>query len=213
MENKTEELTIETIEMAGEIADEPILSKNIRELNLGSKSKHRKIIVGPFFCECGMSIDRKNAKRCSHCKRLVCENCCVLYLNEVHCKKCLETEHNIFLTKTDYIILFYIANGVTNAKTIFRLTGVKPDIVEKRIHDFLEKYVTKVSTSLMEKLFPKLRVTDLGRDALGVFDSIFSKDADCVVAKEKLQKFIEDKTKSTYNLRFEGDRICSNQKS
>ena len=210
-EDETENLTIETIEIAGEIVNEPILSKSIRELKLGSK--HRKIEVGPFFCECGKSITKENATRCSHCERLICKDCGVLYLNEIHCKKCLEVDHQIFLTKTDYMILLCVSNGVASIKTIFRLTGIKPDVVEKRIDDLMEKYVTKEPTGFLEKFFPKLRVTNLGRDALGVFDAIYGKDADCISMKQKLLEFIEEKTKLTYSLRTEEDTTCSNQES
>lgn len=210
-ENETETLTIENIELAGEIADEPILSKSIRELKLGSK--HRKINIGPFFCECGKSITKENATRCSHCERLICKDCSILYLNEIHCKKCLEVDHQIFLTKTDYIILVCVSSGVTGAKTIFRLSGIKPDVLKKRIEDLMEKYVTKEPTGFLEKFFPKLRVTNLGRDALGIFDAIYGKDADCVTAKQELLEFITEKTKRTYGLRTEEDTTCSNQES
>ena len=210
-EDETENLTIETIEIAGEIVDEPILSKNIRELKLGSK--HRKINVGPFFCECGKSITKENATRCSHCERLICMECGILYLNEIHCKECLKANHQIFLTKTDYMILLSVSNGVASIKTIFRLTGIKPDVVEERIDDLMEKYVTKEPTVFLEKFFPKLRVTNLGRDALGVFDAIYAKDADCVAAKQKLLEFIAEKTNLTYSLRTEENTTCSNQES
>jgi hypothetical protein len=204
-------LTIETIEMVGEIIDEPILSKNIRELKLGSK--HRKINVGPFFCQCGKAITKENATRCSHCKRLICKDCGILYLKEIHCKKCLESEHEIALTKTDYMILTCISNGVASAKAIFQLTGIKPDVVKKRIDDLTEKYVTKEPLGFLEKFFPKLRLTNLGHDALGVFDAIYAKDSDCVTMKQKLSEFIAEKTKRTYSLRTQEDTTCSNQES
>jgi hypothetical protein len=209
--DEPESMTIETIEMAGDIVDEPILSKSIRELKLGSK--HRKINVGPFFCQCGKVITKENATRCSHCKRLICKDCCVLYLNETHCKKCLESDHEISLTKPDYMILDCISNGVTDAGTIFLLTGIKPDVVKNRINDWMEKYVTMQPKGLLERIFPKLRVTNLGRDALGVFDAIYSKDADCVTMKQKLQEFLTKQASQTYSLRTEEDVPCSNQKS
>lgn len=205
------ELRIETIERAGEIIDEPILSKNIREFKLGSQ--HKKIHVGPFFCTCGKSITKENATRCSHCQRLICKECGILYLNEIHCTNCLKTEHQIFLTKADYKLLFCVSNGVASGKTIFELTGIKPDVIEKRINDLMEKYVTKEPTGFLERFFPKLRITNLGRDALGVFDAIYSKDADCVSMKQKIEEFIAEKTKQIYSLRTEEDTKCSNQES
>lgn len=210
-EEERETLRIETIEKAGEIVDEPILSKSIRELKLGSE--HRKVHVGPFFCTCGKSITKENATRCSHCQRLICKDCTILYLNEIHCTKCLETEHQISLTKTDYMILLCVSNGVASPKTIFQLTGIKPNFVEQRIDDLMEEYVTQEPTGFLERFFPKLRVTNLGRDALGVFDEVYGKDADCISMKQKLSKFIADKTKGTYSLRTEEDITCSNQES
>jgi hypothetical protein len=209
--DEPESMTIETIEMAGDIVDEPILSKSIRELKLGSK--HRKINVGPFFCQCGKVITKENATRCSHCKRLICKDCSVLYLNETHCKKCLESDHEISLTKADYMILLCVSNGVTDADTIFLLTGIKPNAVKDRINELMEKYVTMESKGLLEKIFSKLRVTNLGRDALGVFDAIYSKDADCVSMQQKLQDFLAQEVGRDYSLRTEVDVPCSNQKS
>jgi phage FluMu protein Com len=209
---ESENLLIEKIEIAGDIIDEPVLSKSIRELKHGSK--HRKISVGPFFCECGKTITKENAVRCSHCRKLLCRECGILYLDEIHCKKCLKTNHNIFLTKTDYMILLCVSNGVEIAKRIFRLTGVKPEVVEKRIQDLMEKYVTREPSSFLERLFPKLRLTDLGQDALGVFDAIYAKDADCINMKEKLLKFLAERAELSYSLRVdEEDTTCSNQES
>lgn len=210
-EDEAETLRIETIEKAGDIVDEPILSKDIRELKLGSE--HKKVHVGPFFCTCGRSITKENATRCSHCQRLICKECGILYLNEIHCKKCLEADHQISLTKTDYMILLCVSNGLASPKTIFQLTGIKPDVVERRIADLMEKYVTQEPTGFLERFFRKLRVTNLGRDGLGVFDAIYGKDADCVAAKQKLEEFLSEKTKRTYSLRLEEDRTCSNQES
>jgi len=209
--DEPESMTVETIEMAGDIVDEPILSKNIRELKLGSK--HRKINIGPFFCQCGKSITKENATRCSHCKRLICKDCSVVYLNEAHCKKCLESYHKISLTKADYMILLCVSDGVTDIDTIFLLTGIRPNVVKNRIENLMEKYVTKEPKGFFEKLFPKLRLTNLGHDALGVFDSIYSKDADCVSMKQKLSEFIAEKAKQTFCLRTEEEKNCSNQKS
>lgn len=212
-EDEIEDLTIETVEIAGDIVDEPILSKSIRELKLGSK-EHRKIQVGPFFCECGKAITKENATRCSHCTRLICKDCGILYLNEIHCTNCLKEDHQIFLTKTDYMILLCVSNGIADVNTTFRLTGIKPNIVKDRIAELLEKYVTREPSSLLEKLFPQLRLTALGQDALGVFEAIYSKDADCASMKQKLQEFLAERTRSSYSLRVEeADTICSSQES
>jgi phage FluMu protein Com len=196
---ETENLLIEKVEIAGDIINEPILSKSIRELNLGSK--HRKISIGPFFCPCGKAISKENAVRCSHCKKLLCRDCGISYLNEIHCKECLKAEHDIFLTKTDYMILLCVSHGIGSAKKIFRLTGVKPEAVKKIIQELMEKYVTKEPCSFLERLFPKLRLTNLGQDALGVFDVIYAKDADCVKMKQTLLEFLAEKAERSYSLR------------
>lgn len=211
--NEVENLTIEKIEIAGDIVNEPILSKSIRELKLGSK--HRKVLIGPFFCaQCGRPITKENAVRCSHCEKLLCRECGILYLNDIHCKGCLKTDHDIFLTKMDYMILLCISNDVASAKKIFRLTGVKPEVVEKRIRDLMEKYVTREPSSFRERLFPKLRLTNLGQDALGVFDAIYAKDADCVSMKQKLLKFLAERAERSYSLRTDEENIkCSNLES
>lgn len=207
-----ETLLIEKIEVAGDVVNESILSKNIRELKLGLK--HRKISVGPYFCECGKSITKENAVRCSHCKKLLCRECGISYLNEIHCRGCLKKYHDIFLTKTDYIILLLVSNGVASAKKIFRLTGVKHQVVEGRIQELMEKYVTVEPSCFLERLFPKLRLTNLGQDALGVFEAIYAKDADCVRVKQNLLEFLNQKAKRAYSLRIDKkEKKCSNRES
>jgi len=210
-ENEQESITIENIERPGEIIKEPVFKKTIRELKLGKK--HTKEEIVQYFCMCGKSVSKENATRCSHCERLICKDCGILYINEVHCRKCLEVNHQISLTKADYMILLCVSHGIASAKTIFQLTGIKSDVVEKRVCDLMEKYVTKEPTGFLEKFFPKLRVTNLGRDALGVFDALYSKDADCISMKQKLSEFIAEKTRRTYSLRTQEDTTCLNQES
>jgi hypothetical protein len=111
------------------------------------------------------------------------------------------------------MILTCVSSGVTSAKAIFQLTGIKPDVVKKRIDDLTEKYLTKEPLGFLEKFFPKLRLTNLGHDTLGVFDAIYAKDADCVTMKQKLSEFIAEKTKQIFSLRTQEDTTCSNQES
>jgi hypothetical protein len=99
------------------------------------------------------------------------------------------------------MILLCVSSGVENTKKIFRLTGIKPKVVEERIQDFTEKYVTREPSSFLEKLFPKLRLTNLGRDALRVFDEIYAKDADCLETRQKLMEILAEKSRNTYDLR------------
>jgi hypothetical protein len=211
--NEPENLLIEKVEIAGDIINEPILSKSIRELKLSSQ--HRKIVIGPFFCaQCGRAITKENVVRCSNCGRLLCCDCGVLYVNEVHCKECLESDHDISLTKKDFMILLCISKDVTNAKKIFRLTGVKPEAFKKRIQDLMEKYVTREPSNFLEKLFPKLRLTNLGQDALGVFDEIYAREVDCMNMKQKLLEFLAERVQHTYGLRTDQENVtCTNQES
>lgn len=211
--NETESLSIERTEIAGERTDEAIISKTVRQLDL--PSKHRKIEYGPFFCKnCGNRISKENITRCCHCNALLCENCRILYLKRVHCLECMKEEHGISLDKPDYKILLCISNEITSPKKIFRLTGIKTDEVKKKIDVFMDRYLTRKPTRLIERIFPKLRLTDLGNDALAVFDEVYGEDADCVRMKQKLLKFLAEKAKPTYSLRTEErNSVCSNQES
>lgn len=209
--NESESLSIERTEIAGGITDEPIISRTVRQVDL--PSKHRKTVYGPFFCKCGNRISKENIARCCHCKALLCENCRILYLKRVHCLECLKEEHGISLEKPDYKMLLCISNGIVSPKQIFRITGIKADDVKEKIDAFMDSYLTRKPTRLIERIFPKLKLTDLGRDALGVFDAIYGEDADSMSMKQKLLEVKQEKAKRRYSLRAKGDTTCSNRES
>jgi hypothetical protein len=209
MEEKGENFMIEKIERAGEIINEPVLSKTIREV-LGSK--HRKVTIEPSFCACGVAISKENVKRCSHCKRLICKECAMPYVNEIHCSSCLDMDHRIFLTKPDYLILLCISADITNKSTVFELTGIEPHTVTSRIEDLINKYVSKQPANFFERIFPKIRLTNLGKDALATYEKIFGNDLDCVCLKKKILELKKEEEKGFYRLRTEvKDEACIQQ--
>ena len=210
-ESEEEKFRIEKVEVAGEVTRDSILSKSIRELT--SETTHTKITVQPYFCECGKTISKENALRCSHCEKLLCQDCGIIYLNEIHCKQCLEEQHQISLTKSEYMLLLCISSEISSSRKIFQITGMTIDVVNEKIDNFMDKYLTEEPASLMEKLLPKLRLTDLGNDSLQVFEKIYGNDLDCLALKKRIVEFESEKAKKTYHMRSWEDAECSNQKS
>jgi len=186
-ENEDEVLILEDIEKPGEISDEPIFSKSSREIRLGS-SRHTKVKIDRYYCRCGRPLTKENAVRCSHCKKLYCNECAVSYLNEIHCKQCLREQHQISLTKEDFMISLCISNEFQGSNSIFKLTGIEPRTVRTRINSLMNTYLTDKPTNLVERIFPKLRLTALGNDALTIFDSIYGKQVDVQVLKKKIEE-------------------------
>jgi hypothetical protein len=185
-ENEDEVLILEDIEKPGEISDEPVFGKNVREIRLGSR--HTKVKVDHSYCTCGKPLTKENAVRCSHCKKLYCNECGISYLNEIHCKECLRVQHRIYLPKDDYSISLCISNEFQRSNSIFKLTGIEPQTVKARIDSLMNTYFTNKPTSLLERIFPKLRLTSLGNDALTIFDSIYGKQVDVQVLKKKIEE-------------------------
>lgn len=189
MSEDKDKFIIEKVQLAGEIVNEPVLEKSVKEIS--SDSRYRKITIAPYFCECGKRITKENAARCSHCGKLLCDDCASKfeYSGKVHCKQCLEKYHDLSLTKQEYLILLCISNELRNANRIFSITGIKPSTIRKIIHSFIGKYLTKKKASFRETFFPKLRLTDLGNDALQVFDRVYGKDEASRKVKQRLAEF------------------------
>jgi len=197
--SENEKFRIEKIEVAGEVTKDSTLSKSVRELS--SETTHTKITLQPYFCVCGKRISKENALRCSHCEKLLCQDCGIPYINEIHCKTCLKKRHKISLTKSEYMLLLCISKEIKSSKKIFQLAGMKTDVVKGTINNFLNKYLTEEPSSLLEKLFPKLRLTDLGNDALQVFEKIYGNDSDCLALKKHIEEYESQRKKRVYHLR------------
>jgi len=188
-DDKEGKFIIEKIRLAGQKVNEPILEKSIKEIS--SENKYTKLIIGPYFCECGRRIGKENVNRCSHCGKLLCDECASKweYLGKVHCKQCLSNYHDISLTRQEYLILLCISNGIRSSNKIFKLTGVKPSSVRKIIHSLIGKYLTKTRASFRENFFPKLRLTDLGNDALQIFERVYGRDEGSSKVKQRIAEF------------------------
>ena len=205
-ESEEEKFRIEKVEVAGDVTKDSVLSKSVRELT--AETKHTKLTVQPYFCQCGKRISKDNALRCSHCEKLVCQDCGILYLNEIHCKPCLAEQHQISLTKSEYILLLCVSSEITSSKKILQITGMKVDIVKEKINSFMDKYLTEEPASIIEKLFRRLRLTDLGNDALQVFERLYGNDLDCLSLKKRIAEYKSQREKKTYRLRGKGESIA-----
>lgn len=80
------------------------------------------------------------------------------------------------------------------------MTGMTVNVVKDKIENFMDKYLTKKPASLLEKLFPRLRLTDLGNDALQVFEGVYGNDLDCLSLKKQVSELESQRTKKDYQL-------------
>lgn len=195
-EDKSDDkFVIEKIEMAGDIAKEPLLSKSTREIS--GDNVHRKVTFGPYFCECGRPINKENAVRCSHCERLLERSCSFEYQNHIHCSVCLEKFHGIKLDKKEYFILLCVHLGILKPKNISKVTGIDLDEIEETIQKFLGKYLAEEHHSLF---FKELRLTELGLEALTIYGKVYKKEEDHNVIEARISDFLA--TERKYALRL-----------
>jgi len=197
------EFVIEKVELAIQ-TQEPILQKSIKLVS--PNSGYKQVTISPF-CECGKRIVKENALRCSTCGKLLCRECGIEYMKNIHCKSCLKEKYGIFLTKTDYIILLCIFRGIDKPRHIFELTGIDPDVIADRLKKLLCSYLTDKPNRFKEKIFPKLRMTRIGLDTFMIYDKqIFAQDEQIRHLKQKITEFLEKRRKPKYKLRTQGAR-------
>lgn len=181
---RTPNIRMEDLNVAGPITLEPIIGRIRREYELGDRIVQRKVDE-VLFCRCGRRLDRTRVLRCQRCSQLVCEDCAILYRRKIHCLWCFKQTHD--WTKTDYKIFLCIASGITDTNDIFRITGVLPEIIRQRARRFSDIYVTRKASCFREFFFSVPRITDVGADALAVYEKLFGADYDSVFIKRKIK--------------------------
>ena len=197
-ESGEEKFRIEKVEVAGEISKDSTLSKSIRELT--STAEHKKIILEPYFCSCGRSLSKENVVRCSRCGKIMEKNCAFEYSNQILCNECLSKHYHIHLTKREYLILLCISSGIESPKAVSRISGISLGYVKQEIKSMLfAHYLTNEPLSFSEKIFPKIRLTDLGKDALSVFNKVYGKEGDFLALKQSIEEYRRKRKK--YRLR------------
>ena len=182
------DLTLEDLNVAGPITLEPVIGRVKREYQIGERIVQRRINE-VLFCRCGRRLDQNHVLRCQKCSQLVCEDCAVLYHGRVYCLWCFKRIHD--LTKTDYKILLCIASGITDANDIFRITGVIPETVRRKLYGFRDLYVTSKASCLRELFFRVPRLTDAGADALAAYERIYGNDYDSIFVKRLIKEYVK----------------------
>jgi len=186
--NRNHSIRMEDLNVAGPITHEPIIGRVQREFELGERIVQRRTSE-VLFCRCGRRLDQSRVLRCQKCSQLICEDCSILYHGRIYCLWCFKRIHD--LTKSDYKLLLCIASGITDKNDIFRITGIPPDTVRRRITRFMDVYVTKKASCFKEWFFSVLRLTDAGADALDVYERMFGADHDSVFVKRKIKQFMK----------------------
>jgi len=195
---KDEKFRIEKVEIAGGISKDATISKCIRELTAGAE--HKKITFEPYFCVCGRPLTKENVVRCSLCGRILERSCAFEYSNRILCGECLFGRHRIYLSKQEYLILLCLSSEMMSLKTISRSSGISLECIKQKIESMLSTgYLTSEPLSFSERMFPKIRLTDLGKDALTVFEKVYGKEGDCLALKQKIEVYRRNRKK--YRLR------------
>jgi hypothetical protein len=182
------DLTFEELNLAGPITVQPVIGRVKREYRMGNKIVQRRINE-VLFCRCGRRLDQNHVLRCQKCSKLVCEDCATLYHGRVYCLWCFKRIHD--LTKSDYKILLCIASGITDANDIFRITGVVPETVRRKLYGFRDLYVTSKASCLRELFFRVPRLTDAGADALAAYERIYGADYDSIFVKKMIKEYMK----------------------
>ncbi len=186
-DSEEEKFRIEKIEVAGGISKDSTISKSIRELTSGTE--HKKIILEPYFCECGRPLTKENLVRCSSCRKMLEKDCAFEYSNRILCSECLSERYGIHLTKQQYLILLCISKGIKSPKVISTISGISLECVKQKMKSMLLiNYLTDEPLSFFEKIFPKIRLTSLGNDALMLFEKVYGKEGDCLALKQRIEE-------------------------
>jgi hypothetical protein len=149
----------------------------------GGIIKHVRIPV----CDiCGRSSDQFSS--CSQCKKKLCSDCSIIYLNRVFCIECLQ--ELVPLTKQEYKILMAIFYGIRDNNSISNITKIDQGEVSLYKRNLKEKGFITIKGFL---LFTETQLLEKGIEALYVYDKVYGKDDDVAVLESELRRFVFEK--------------------
>ena len=144
--------------------------------------------ISPYYCRCGRPIGRLNSYKCHHCGRILCNKCAVEFHEEFHCDRCIRVYHHN-LSKKDYYTLLCIFVGLGKLDKIRSLLGLErrdlKNIVQKLIWN---KYLTEKGFFI----FKKYSLSQLGLEALTLYDKIYGFTPDSRIIKQRIKYLVEN---------------------
>ncbi len=155
----------------------------LRQPTDGGIIKHIRIPV----CDiCGRSSDQFSS--CTQCKKKLCPDCSIIYLNRVFCIDCLQ--ELIPLTKQEYKILRAISYGVHDTNSISSVTRINQEEVCLYKRSLKERGFITIRGFL---LFTETQLSEKGVEALSVYDKVYGKEEDVAVFDSELRRFLSEK--------------------
>jgi len=142
--------------------------------------------INVIFCDvCGRKIEEENLALCYGCERKICSKCLIKLGAEFLCIECLKDR--LPLDKKGYKILVAIANGLTNAKEISKITSIVTNDVRTSISELLNLGLIRTKGISIAK---RIEATDDGLEAMGAFHRIYSSDEDVLRFEQELAKHL-----------------------
>jgi len=139
----------------------------------------KEIRVG--VCDiCGRSADSFNI--CVLCGRKLCENCSIVYRNQIYCRDCL---HELLpLSKEEYKVLLAISKGIRALDELAEITKTKRAEVKACIKSLTERELIKNSSFLF---FSDLKILGKGLEALATYRQVYGRDEDIVQLESEVE--------------------------
>jgi len=125
---------------------------------------------------------------CSHCSRMLCQECAIIHNNRAHCEDCIR-EFHVDLSRRDYFVLIAFANGLKDfGKISEAISAAKEDVGDSATVLLSSNLVTIEKRCL--GLLHGYKLTDLGLLAVQVYRRIYGKDEDTALVGRNLRNML-----------------------
>lgn len=135
---------------------------------------------------CGRRSENFNS--CTQCRKKICPDCSIMYLNRIFCLDCLQ--ELLPLTKQEYKVLMMISCGINDSHLISSVTRIKREEVGACKQRLKVKGFIKVSGFLF---FTETEVLEKGIEALNVYSRVYGKEEDVLKFESELRRVLVEK--------------------
>jgi DNA repair exonuclease SbcCD ATPase subunit len=145
----------------------------------------------PVCDVCGRSLTSEEFAVCS-CGKKLDLGCVKYYKTEALCIDCLFKK--LPLTKQNYLVLTCIANGITDVRTISKLTRILSENVRSSLEELLSAKLIAREGMLV---FSNCRATKEGLEAISAFRQVYGQDYDVWVFDKELRKYLRERSRAS----------------
>jgi hypothetical protein len=148
-------------------------------------------IRAPVCDVCGKAINGEEFAVCT-CGKKLDLGCVKYYKTEALCIDCLFKK--LPLSKQNYLLLTCVANGVSDIRTISKLTRVLREDVRSSMEDLLSAKLIAREGMLV---FSNCRATKEGLEAIAAFRQVYGQDYDIWVFDKELRKYLRERSRAS----------------